>query len=164
MIVIPLEGRRALNWSLWACDYRSAAHQQPQVHAYVTPVRLGIATTRADLLAAEATWPGYAPQPLRLPTDAGPDVLFNDVFTFDDVAWTRGVGTGSQEAIGYWVDLLVAGLTRSLAWCEQFPAPVLMESAGDFLSFGPQFSLGQLQPNVTQYTNAGGGLLLGGGA
>lgn len=162
MIFIPREGRAALNWSLWQCDYRSAKAQMPQVHLYGADIGFALGMTLADLLLIESAWGGYAPLPLKTPVDAGEDLAGDDLTTFAETLWTAD-GSGLPAMIyGYWVDLLCAGLTRRLAWIERFPAPVLMADAGDAVAITPQFALGALGPCNLVVGGLVGGVVLGG--
>ena len=163
MIFLPREARAALSWSLWQCDYISSAAQEPQIHLYAADVPINLATTLADLVAAEATFGDYFPGPLGRPSDLGFTDAGNDLVSWPETLWKVGPSGTPCDCYGYWVDLLTYRLTRSLAWVERFPAPIAMRSEGSYLAITPQFAIGQLQPDPLAARLHGGGIVLGGG-
>lgn len=108
------------------------------MHLYANNYTPVAATVIGDF--SEATFPGYAP---AANDPYGAAAMVGAVAEIDatEAVFTYGVGVGSEDIYGYWVE--DAG--GNLLYAERFPGgPYTMALLGDLLGVTVKYQLGQL--------------------
>lgn len=118
--VIPTVGVQAMMDTLIARLNDPASVSR--VHLYTNDYAPGTGTTLSDF--TEATFGGYLPLPLGLPTQSTPSPSGRAIWTWPMSVWTTTGATLPEIIHGMWVDFVdpLTGLT-SLAWTQRFNVP-----------------------------------------
>lgn len=93
--------------------------------------------TAADYLPIEATFPGYARQPITAWTAAVVSAVNTVSILGTLCVWTRGLGGAPESVYGYFV----VDASGRLRWAEKRPnGPLAFNSSGSTFSFSPSFA------------------------
>ena len=124
---VTYEGLTAIGTIMW--EWQQGIGRDFRVRLFQTALVLSTATTLADILAAEATFDGYAAQVWPGITD-GFDVTTDEGFlTATSLTFTMTGSTTPNTVYGYAVTCTDGPGTERLLWCDLFPTPFAMIGA-----------------------------------
>jgi hypothetical protein len=137
MLVVPADGTLAL------AEFLGAGIQlNPTAALFINNIIPAKTTTLADL--TEASFPGYARQPMGPPSPITGQPDQSALMLWSPVIWSASAPALGQIAYGYYVVQLDATLTLRLLWLETGTPPVDWSVPGQNLSLSPQLAVQSL--------------------
>lgn len=117
-------------------------NQTYTLHLFAADLTLDDATELADLVADEATFPGYGGAAMANPIQS---VIVGDraVYVFDTVVFTRSAGAGTETIYGAWVRWTLAS-GDFLQYCWKFDVPITIAIDGQTITIIPGLAAGDI--------------------